>query len=37
MNSTQGIPIYLKIPQATKIWRRNNIFSGLHHPKDKKK
>jgi hypothetical protein len=37
MKSTQGIPIYLKILQATKIWRSKKIFNGLHQPEDKKK
>jgi hypothetical protein len=37
MKSTQGIPIYLKILQATKRWRSKKIFNGLYPPKDKKK
>jgi hypothetical protein len=37
MKSTQGIPIYLKILQATKSWRSKKIFSGLHQPEEKKK
>jgi hypothetical protein len=36
VKSTQGIPIYLKILQATKIWGSKKIFNGLHQPKDKK-
>jgi hypothetical protein len=37
MKSIQGIPIYLKILQATKRWRSKKIFNGLHQPEDKKK
>jgi hypothetical protein len=37
MKSTQGIPIHLKILQATKRWRSRKIFTGLHQPEDKKK
>jgi hypothetical protein len=37
MKPTQGTPIYLKILQATKIWRSKKIFDGLHQPEDKKK
>jgi hypothetical protein len=37
MNSTPGIPIYLKIFKATRRWRSQKIFDGLHQPKDKKK
>jgi hypothetical protein len=35
MKSTQGIPIYLKILKATRIWRSRKIFTGLHQPEDK--
>jgi hypothetical protein len=28
--STQGVPIYLKILQATEIRRSKKIFNGLH-------
>jgi hypothetical protein len=37
MKSTQGIPIYLRIPKATRRWRSKKIFTGLHQPEDKKK
>jgi hypothetical protein len=37
MQSTQGIPIYLKILKATRRWRSKEIFNGLHQPEDKKK
>jgi hypothetical protein len=36
MESTQGIPIYLKIVKATKRWGTKKIFNGLHQSKDKK-
>jgi hypothetical protein len=37
MNSTQGIPIYLKILKATRRWRNKKIFPGLHQSEEKKK
>jgi hypothetical protein len=37
MESTQGIPIYLKIIKATKRWGTKKISTGLHQPEDKKK
>jgi hypothetical protein len=36
MNSTQGIPIYLKILKATRRRQSKKIFPGLHQPEDKK-
>jgi hypothetical protein len=36
MKSTQGIPIYLKIVKATRIWGSKKIFNGLYQPEDKK-
>jgi hypothetical protein len=36
MMSTQGIPIYLSIPKATRRWRSKKIFNDLHQPEDKK-
>jgi hypothetical protein len=36
MKSTQGIPIYLKIIKATRIWGSKKIFNGLHQPEDEK-
>jgi hypothetical protein len=36
MKSTQGIPIYLKILEATRRWGSKKIFTGLHQLEDKK-
>jgi hypothetical protein len=36
MKSTQGIPIYLRIPKTTRRWRSKKIFNGPHQPEDKK-
>jgi hypothetical protein len=36
MKSTQGIPIYCKILDATRRRRSKKIFNGLHQPEDEK-
>jgi hypothetical protein len=34
--STQGIPIYLKIPDVAQIQRTKKIFKATHQPEGKK-